>query len=405
MNNIYYINIDPKLSIIKVEVTETINKLIIPNSKITKTGIYTKSNDELMYLDKISYLSIDYSKEILLDILKELDSTDIIYAMSINTKGIIGQLINAGLINQDVFSKYTGIDTDFIDSLIYEVGRLNASDFTILDYDGYFKSKITIHPFIDSKQLFFYGDMEDGIYYAYNYKDTAAKKSKDDDRIDIQKTKIVLGKKSSTNVYNVYKIPKQKEIDDLYKQFRDNCKGIDYYTIMLLNRVLAPKNIHYSRNNTLDFVDTPKRLEAPSNDILVSEILPAGVSYYAFQTFKELTDMLNSFINNDKLLYNEAIDITNMIYDDKGDIKEVNDFIVEYKYKARDNIYTIPVVTGLDLPTRNKLKAMSKSKPSVHLLILNVNNVYCRYYTIVKVNDDYVLTGNYPANMVLLEEK
>lgn len=405
MNTIYYINIDPKLSIIKLEVTEIINKLTIPNSKITKTGIYTKSNDELMYLDKISYLSVDYKRETLLDILKELDSTDIIYAVSINTKGIIGQLINSGLINSDVFTKYTGVDTDFIDSLIYEVGRLSVDEFTLLDYDSYFKSKITIHPFIDSKQLFFYGDMEDGIYYAYNYKDTAAKKSKDDDRIDIQKTKIVLGKKSSTNVYNVYKIAKQKEIDDLYQQFRDNCKGIDYYTIMLLNRVLTPKNIHYRNNNTLDFVDTPKRLETPSNDILVSEILPAGVSYYAFQTFKELTDMLNNFITDTDLVRTNSIDITNKIYDDNYDIKEVNDFIVEHKYVVRDNTYTIPIVTGLDLPTRNKLKAMNKSKPTVHLIIVNVNNIYCRYYTIVKVKDEYVLTGNYPANMVLLEEK
>ena len=405
MNTIYYINIDPKLSIIKLEVTEIINKLTIPNSKITKTGIYTKSNDELMYLDKISYLSVDYKRETLLDILKELDSTDIIYAVSINTKGIIGQLINNGLINSDVFTKYTGVDTDFIDSLIYEVGRLSVDEFTLLDYDSYFKSKITIHPFIDSKQLFFYGDMEEGIYYAYNYKDTAAKKSKDDDRIDIQKTKIVLGKKSSTNVYNVYKIAKQKEIDDLYQQFRDNCKGIDYYTIMLLNRVLTPKNIHYRNNNTLDFVDTPKRLETPSNDILVSEILPAGVSYYAFQTFKELTDMLNNFINDTDLVRTNSIDITNKIYDDNYEIKEVNDFIVEHKYIVRDNTYTIPIVTGLDLPTRNKLKAMNKSKPTVHLIIVNVNNIYCRYYTIVKVKDEYVLTGNYPANMVLLDEK
>lgn len=405
MNTIYYINIDPKLSIIKLETTEVINKLTIPNSKITKTGIYTKSTDELMYLDKISYLSVHYKKEILLDILKELDSTDIIYAVSINTKSIISQLITGGVINNDVFSKYTGVDTEFIDSLIYEVGRLSAFEFTVLDYESYFKSKITIHPFIDSKQLFFHGDMDDGIYYAYNYKDNAAKKSRDDDRIDIQKTKIVLGKKSSTNVYNVYKVDKQKEIDDLYKRFRDKCKGIDYYTIMLLNRVLTPKNIHYSRNDTLDFVDTPKRLETPSNDILVSEILPAGVSYYAFQTFKELTDMLNGFINGDELITKCTVDITDKIYNENYDIKEVNDFIVEHKYTARDNTYTIPIVTGLDLPTRNKLKAISKSKPTVHLIIINTNNIYCRYYTIVKAKDDYVLTGNYPANMVLLNEK
>lgn len=405
MNNIYYINIDPKLSVIKIELTDVINKLTIPNSKITKTGIYTKSTDELMYLDKISYLSINYNKDTLLDLLKTIDTNDIVYAVSINTKSIIGQLITSGVINNDVFSKYTGVDTDFIDSLIYEVGRLSVDEFTVLDYESYFKSKISIHPLIDSKQLFFYGDMEEGIYYAYNYKDTAAKKSRDDDRIDIQKTKIVLGKKSSTNIYNVYKIAKQKEIDDLYQQFRDNCKGIDYYTIMLLNRVLTPKNIHYSRNNTLDFVDTPKRLETPSNDILVSEILPAGVSYYAFQTFKELTDILNSFINNDKSTFTDCIDITNKIYNDNYEIKEVNDFIVEHKYTARDNTYTIPVVTGLDLPTRNKLKSINKSKPTIHLIIINVNNIYCRYYTIVKVKDEYVLTGNYPANMVLLNEK
>ena len=119
-----------------------------------------------------------------------------------------------------------------------------------------------------------------------------------------------------------------------------------------------------------------------------------------------MTKMLNDFIDNPNGLYRGmSVNITNMIFDEKYDIKHQSDFIINYNYKLNNKEYKIPVMSGLDMPSRNKLKSLFKTKPEVYLIIENINNVYCRYYTIVKSNDDYMLVGNYPANIVLLEDK
>lgn len=407
MNKVYYISLkNKKMVVVKVELTESINKTMIPGSKITKTGIFTKSNDELFYLDNISYIAKEVAKEDILKLLADINNDDIVYAMSIDAKLIIKSMIGSGDIPNDMFTKYTGVDSDFIELFVGELFNITANDYTVLDYVSYFKSKLNLHPMIDSKQMFFYKDMPYGIYYTYSNKENAKKKDKDDDRIDLQKTKIVLGKKSNTNIYTVYKIKSIPEIDNLYAEFRKHNDGIDYYTIMLLDRLCSSKNIHYRNNNNLTYMKSPKRLESPTTDILISEILPAGVSYYAFEKFYELTNILNDFVDNSDGLYRKmSVDITSMIFDEKHEIKYQSDFIVNYIYKINNKEYKIPVMSGLDMPSRNKLKSLFKTKPEVHLIIDNVNNVYCRYYTIVKSNDDYMLVGNYPANMVLLEDK
>lgn len=407
MNKIYYISLNNKrMVVVKIELTESINKTIIPGSKVTKKGIFTKSTDELFYLDKINYISKEYDKESLINLLSEVVDDDVVYAMSIEAKILIKDLMTSGDIPSDMFTKYTGVDSDFIELFVDELFRVDSFDYRELDYNSYFKSKLTLHPMIDSKQMFFYRDMPEGIYYTYSNKENAKKKDKDDDRIDIQKTKIVLGKKSNTNVYTVYKIKPMPIVDELYADFRKHNDGIDYYTIMLLDRVCSSKNIHYRNNNNLSYMKTPRRLESPTTDILISEILPAGVSYYAFEKFYELTKILNDFINNPNGLYRGmSVDITSMIFDEKYDMKHQSDFIINYNYKLNNKEYKIPVMSGLDMPSRNKLKSLFKTKPEVHLIIENINNVYCRYYTIVKSNDDYMLVGNYPANIVLLEDK
>ncbi len=393
---------NPKIVVVKVSLTDSINKMTIPGSKITKKGIYTKSNDELMYLDKIEYISTVYNKEQLLDILKE-DNTVICYAMNVECKMLIKSLIDSREVEESLFKKYTGVDCDFIESFTSELLEVNSHDYTVLDYDLYFKSKTALHPLIGSRNMFFYKDMPKGIYYTYSNKENLKKAKGSTDSIDIQKTRMVLGKKSSTNIYTVYKIKEQEILDKLYSEFRELNNKIDYYTIMLLDRVTSSKNNYY--RDKLNYKLSPKRLESPSGDVLISEIMPAGISYYAFQTFYELTDKLNDFINNPEgLSRKSSIDITDLIYRD-GEVIETSDFIIDYPFMLNDKKYLIPIVSGLDLPTRNKLKSIQKQNPRIHLLIENIDNVYCRYYTILEVNSEYMLVGNYPSNIVLLEDK
>ena len=385
--------------------TDVANKLVIPSSKITKNGIVNKADDDIVYLDKMYYTNVKYSKDTLIEYLKDETITRL-YAISMEAKGKLKELLDDNIVDEDITGRFTGIDVDFINGMINEISKMSNGVNIEIDYTSYYKSKITINQLVDTRQLFFFSDMPVGVYYSYNNKENnTKKKGLDDDRIDIQRTKVVLGKKSSTNVYSVYKINPMREIDDLYKQFRESNNGIDYYTIMLMDRVTSSRNIHYTKNNELKYHTSPRRLESPADEVLISEILPAGISYYAFEIFRELHKTIDKFISNDELTVNSSVDITNLIYDDKYDIKYITDFQLDYEYTIGDNKYKLPINTGLDLPTRNKLKAIAKSKPRVILLIDNISNVYCKYSTLIEVSGEYMLTANIPGNIMLLNEK
>lgn len=394
-----------KLSIFKYTYTDENNKLVIPSSKITKNGIFNKSNDESIYLDKMFYTNINYSRDMLVKCVSDGDITKL-YAISLEAKSKVKELMDDNIIDEDITGRYTGIDVDFINKMIAEINKMNTGIDIEMDYASYFKSKMSLNQLIDTRQLFFFKDMPKGVYYSYNNKENNTKKKKiEDDRIDIQRTKIVLGKKSSTNVYSVYKINPMLEIDDLYQQFRDSNNNIDYYTIMLLDRVTSSQNIHYRNNKELIYYGNPRRLETPANEVLISEILPAGISYYAFEIFKDMHNTINRYIDRDELIINSSVDITDMIYDAKGDIKHSNDFQLDYDYTLDGQVYKLPIVSGLDLPTRNKLKAIAKGKPRVILIIDNISDIYCKYSTLVEINGEYVLTANLPGNIMLLKNK
>lgn len=395
--------VDKGILCLELNFTDTPNKIKIPKSSITVDGIVNGSiKENVRYIESIRY---KYIKDLpkLPELTRYLDTLkegDIIYCMDNPLKAQVGKLELHLKYN---FKKFTGIDVDFIMSLFKEVSRLDKSDkFTEIEIEKYLSSKIDIHPLIETKQLFFYSDMPEGYYYSYNNKETK-EKSDDKDCLDLSKTKIVLGKKTSTNVFNVYHISKQEELDKLYNKWR-SMNDYDRYAIMLMNRLSSSSNIYYNNSDKLVFKKAPNRLMSPNSDILISEILPAGISYYAFKTFKTLQDILDEFNSDvtDSLVKKSSVDITDLIYDEKYEIKHLSNFDIVYDYTLNDSVYKIVLASGLDLPSRNRLKAIAKFKPRVHLVILNENNVCSRHYTILKYGEESVLTGNYPANLTLL---
>jgi len=142
-------------------------------------------------------------------------------------------------------------------------------------------------------------------------------------------------------------------------------------------------------------------LETASTDVVISEVYPAGISYYAFEVFNEMNGLLNQVIDkSDKVVNNSLVDITNLIYDDEYKIRFVNDFTIEHIYLNDRKVF---ISSGLDMPCRNALKAVEKFKPRVEILIINADNTHARYQTVVSLsNGEAVMTSNYPANLVIL---
>ena len=402
---ITYIGIvNKELVYLKLDITDVANKIKIPKSTVTVNGIVNGNiKENVRYIESISYRHIKDSAKLpeLVNFLDTLKEDDVVYCMDNVLKAQVGK--NELHIKYTQFKKFTGIDTDFINSFFKEVSKLDTElEFKEIDIEKYLSSKIELHPLIDTKQLFFYGDMPSGYYYSYNNKETR-EKSEDPNCLDLSKTKIVLGKKTSENVYNVYSIPPQVELDKLYSKWRAN-NDYDRYAIMLMNRVVSNANIFYNNTNQVKFKTEPNRLVSPNTDVLISEILPAGISYYAFKTFNMLKEILDDFNSDEEnnLVKKSTVDITDLIYDEKYEIKHISNFDIVYDYILNDSVYKIVLVSGLDLPTRNRLKAIAKYKPRIHLVILNENNICSRHYTILKYNDSAVLSANYPSNLTLL---
>lgn len=410
---IHYINFENgRLIIISYNITDIPNKLKIPRSKITKTGIINSTVvAEEVFIDTLTVLSIETKVDTLIDYLSALSTDDIVYAVSEETKKAI---VKYDLNNKyPFFKKFLPISVDFILSLIEELKSIDIKELTPFELERYIKASHSINPLLDFKNLFTYRDMPVGTYYAYSRKETAKKKD-DDDSLDISKTRMVLGKKSSTNIYTVTKLATpDTRIDNLIKQFKENVK-IDYYTILLLNKIVSNKGVFYTDNNQLNYVkDRPYRLETPAKDILVSELYPPSIAIYAFDKFREMDTLLTEVLDypttgEETVATKSTIDITDLIYniDKKYTSKHNNDFTIMYNYNVNGKDYKIPIVSNLDIPSRNKLKRLEKYKPKVLLLALNESNVCLWVYSIIILNNgDATITANSPANLVLLEDK
>lgn len=414
MNTVNYIKIDESRLVISTYIyTDEINKLKIPKAKITKTGIINSTMPgEETYMEVFKTQSIPITNITpLTEFLDTLNGNDIVYAVSDATKVIIVK--NALNSKYDFFKKFLPVSVDFIVSLMEELSNIDMPELTPLDLNKFMKSSYAINPLLDFKNLFAYKDMPENTYYSYSRKETAKKKD-DDDSLDISKTRLVLGKKNSTNIYTVTKLVKpDTRIDKLYAKFREMTK-ISYYTILLLNKIISSKGIYYTDANKLNYItDRPFRLETPSKDILVSELFPPSIAMYAFEKFNEMNEYLNEVLNfpitnEHTLATKSSIDITELIFDveNKHAIRHLSEFSIMYDYKLNGNTYKVPVVSSLDLPSRNKLKRLEKQKPRVLLTIINEADISARVYTMVILNTgDGMITANYPANLILLENK
>ena len=397
---------DNKIVALRVTISDTMNKVKIPKSIITLEGIIDGNNkgiDNPLYVDTLEYISKPFNNT-RTELREFMDATtvdDIVYVVDMASKELVAK---AGIHTEYTqIKKFVGDNTTYVIDMITIASKLSADTYTIWDLLEYDNSKATVNILVDTPHLFLYKEMEKGIYFSYQNKEAKATSRAPtvDESMDIHKTKIALGKRVSTNVYRVYDIPEEPILDKLYENFRLYTK-ISYYTILLLNNVVSSRSQYHLMNNQLVESSRPLRLESPTGDILISEINPAGVSYYAFQTFNILRGILSDFKSDTPTIANTcSLDVTDLIYDDKG-ILHIGNFDIVSKYIFNDQIYNITLSSSLDLPSRSKLKAIEKQSPKVHLIIMNENGVMCRYYTVVTSKLGDVLTGNYPANMVLL---
>ena len=408
---IFYIEIRyGKTTIVKINTTDEPNKITLPKSIITKKGIFDTGTveDEKTYISSMQIES--YKDSAKLDRLKDtilptLSDDDSVYVIDLETKKTISFLE----INKQFrcFKKHTGVGCSFIDGFMEEAISLSKNLYGVMEFDieKYQKAKITLHPLLNTRQLFFYKDMPERYYFSYQNKENIKKDKNNLDTVDIAKTKVVLGKKTSGNIYQIFNIEAQPEIDNLYKDWKAETP-YDLYAIMLINRFTNSNNVYYRNENKLIKKKSPIRLETPKKDVLISEVRPAALSYYAFLNFNNMKHILDEFNNNPDSVYSKtSVDITAKIYDDKYNVLDITDFDITHLYELNDRKYKVVVTTGLDLPTRNVLKSISKYKPTIHLILVNENNVCLRYYTVVKYSIDSVLTANYPANLILLEDK
>jgi hypothetical protein len=192
-------------------------------------------------------------------------------------------------------------------------------------------------------------------------------------------------------------------LDQLFKS--DVYRAIESYGKNALVRKFTANQHRLSDLNTLD------------GEPLTHTQNPPRISQRTLDRLRELKDILENFKNNtgtDKLT---SLDITDYFFEKKSTVKK-KETITEFHLKSEinSNFTSLPLIInidgkdtkiiislGIDLPSRNSLKAMENSDLKISLLYWKPNDKVVRYGVCIKHNDDWGIWSGFDSNIVFLK--
>lgn len=224
---------------------------------------------------------------------------------------------------------------------------------------------------------------------------------------------LLLGKRSSETGLAVVKLKEPDNIIETIKtkQF-EVASQLNSIAMINMAKLYTPSTYKYlelygkysllknKRFNSLDFIDGKP---------LTTEINPVGLSLKAIEAFNTLEDMLELYANN-KLNPANVIDITSTFFT----IEQVKDKPVTtlhkdlgvgvanaqvcIQYNGRET--KVPLVLGVDLPVRNKLKKLESLTPYIKLILWASTDNSFRYCCVIDCDIGQGIWSNYFADRI-----
>lgn len=288
---------------------------------------------------------------------------------------------------------------------------------------GYWKSDVDKHPFINFRRLYF-NSLPTLNRCGHYYLSEPGGPSSDGDWI--------IGKKFPDSSYSVIRLTEpEKVIEEIKSKQFSISSDINAVVLMRMDKVYEPETYDYI-NNYGKFAllqDTRNLLNVVFLDKkpLTIELNPAGLSLRAIENFSmldELLDIFNSFKNGEvqKGYYStlEVHDITNHFFTTE-EVKKKKEIVLETKLKPvygvgfkdtmvevvisqkeKTKSINIPLILGMDLLPRNNLKKIESLNPKVSLLTWKESEDTIRYAIVIEIDTGIGIWSNYFANRIFL---
>lgn len=159
------------------------------------------------------------------------------------------------------------------------------------------------------------------------------------------------------------------------------------------------------RFNSLNFVN---------GSAMTTEVNPTGLSLGAIEAFNVLEEVFSNYINKNSTTHN-AIDITEQLYttEEKKNksitvLKKelsVGEKQIDVSVLLNDSNIEIPLVLGVDIASRNKLKRLESYTPVVKLVLWSIGPSSFRYCTIIETSLGSGIWSNYYADRIFTNNK
>lgn len=224
---------------------------------------------------------------------------------------------------------------------------------------------------------------------------------------------LLLGKRTSETGLAVVKLKTPDPTIEEIKERQFSISGdLSNITMINLDRVYTPNIYKYLQNygrycliknrrfNSLDFVD---------NKPLTVEINPVGLSLKAIEAFNVLEDLLDNYEKNNNpniSVYN----ITDDFYEIETTKKKTSLVLKKEHGVGTKNLFTkitidgkdikVPIILGIDLPDRNKLKRLEKYNPIIKLIIWSQSPISFRYCYLIDSDIGIGIWSNYYADRI-----
>ncbi len=279
----------------------------------------------------------------------------------------------------------------------------SETDYT--DAQGYWKTEVDKHPFINNKKLYFVSTREDntpGQYYMGDH-------GKDDS---------FLGKRTSEGCYTYVELNTPDPLIEMVrdKQIKDS-NNESIITIIRLDKLFSPSVVNDLNKYGDICLFKPNKIRSDlafmDADIITRGLKPVRLAMRAITGINELKGVLLAWQNKDPNIIDKSITSDFYEYDKKNVLKLKSDLTsgldkirIECFYSKDKKTYPLDLYFGTDLPDRNTLKKIDKLNPQINILtwVESDTDIVCfRYAVVIKVQDAIGIWSSMCSNLKIVK--
>lgn len=278
---------------------------------------------------------------------------------------------------------------------------------------GYWNSEVERHPFINFRRLYFNSKDKFNLKGRYFLSDPGNGDT-------------YIGNRDPETGFAVVNLSDNDKIIDLIRN-RHISFANDHNHICMINLDrLYDKQIYKYLTNYAEFAllkdSRTSNVHFVDDQAISQELNPSRLAPRALLCFSELEGILEYMDSGIKKPEHESMgfvtkDITDEFYetDSKGNLALKKSFIVGFKKlsiditrTSTDNVLTmdfkVPIILGLDMPSRNHIKRLEADNPSVHLVTWATSDYCFRYCIYIKCAKGSGVWSNYFSDRIFFIE-